>query len=208
MDRDSMRCLKARKKRAFPWAFRLTKIIFSLVVLHDLGKDQKQSTMRNFVILALAVLLGACMGKEKKEMVNEYEDLMIRHEKSDQYHKLIYQKDKELIAHHEELMKFFSEEENIPDSIMEGMQRHEAFFAEHREMLARHKAIMDEHEAYKDGFKKRKVKKDALRDKLDEMTAEHEAMDADHEYVKDKLVQIRSEHNQYRKWYNEVLAKR
>jgi len=164
--------------------------------------------MRIFGILALALLFGACMGKEKKEMVNEYDDLLLRHKKSDQQHRLIYQKDKEMLDYHDELLKFLNEAENVPDSIMEGMKRHEAFFSEFRIMLAKHKAIMDDHDAYRETFNKRKVKKDALRSKLDAMTAEHEAMEADHDYVKDKMAQIRSEHNQYRKWYNNTQAKK
>lgn len=148
------------------------------------------------------------MGKEKKEMVEEYKDLMIRHEKNDQHHRLIYQKEKEMLDYHDELMKFLTEAENVPDSIMEGMKKHEAFFSNFRTTLAKHKAIMDEHDAYRASFNKRKVKKDDLRLKLDAMTAEHEAMEADHEFVKDKMAEIRSEHNQYRKWYNNTMAKK
>jgi hypothetical protein len=164
--------------------------------------------MRFIGLLALSLLLGACMGKEKKEMVEEYEDLMIRHEQNDQHHRLIYQKEKELLDYHDELMKFLNEAENVPDSIMEGMKQHEAFFSDFRTTLAKHKAIMDEHDAYRETFNKRKVKKDDLRLKLDAMTAEHEAMEADHEFVKDKMAEIRSEHNQYRKWYNNTVAKK
>ena len=164
--------------------------------------------MRIIGILALSLLLGACMGKEKKEMVNEFEDLMKRHEKNDQHHRLIYQKEKEMLDYHDELLKFLRESENVPDSIMEGMNKHEAFFSEFRATLAKHKAIMDEHDAYQASFNKRKVKKDDLRLKLEAMTAEHEAMEADHEYVKDKMAQIRSEHNKYRKWYNNMMSKK
>jgi len=164
--------------------------------------------MRIIGILALALILGACMGKEKKEMVNEFEDLMVRYEKNEQHHRLIYQKEKEMLDYHDELMKFLNEADNVPDSIMEGMKNHETFFSDFRSTLAKHKAIMDEHDVYHKSFNKRKVKKDELRLKLDAMIAEHEAMEADHEYVKDKMAEIRSEHNQYRKWYNNAVAKK
>ena len=148
------------------------------------------------------------MGKEKKEMVNEYKDLMRVHEEHDQYHRLIYQKDEEMLHYHDELLKLLSEMENVPDSISEGMKRHEEFYVEFRAMLNKHKAILNEHDAYRSTFKKRRVKKDALRSKLDAMTAEHEAINADHEFLKDMMAEVRSEHNQYRKWYNNMMAQK
>jgi len=168
----------------------------------------KTIDMKTTLLSALMLIAaGAFFSCEPSQtpVQEEYDYWLAKHDSSHRYHELVDKRHRTMLANHEELSNFLSTQENPDTALMNDIERHTRFYAEHENIMENHAVIMKEHEAFKKRYDEGKITDEELRAKLDSMKHDHQHMDIDHEYVMEMTTKIRSEHNEMRRRLNESL---
>lgn len=166
-----------------------------------------KTTVISLMLIGAAGAFFSC-GTNQTPIQEEYDYWQAKHDSSHHYHSLVDKRHDVMLANHEELSNFLSTQENPDTALMNDIERHTRFYAEHENIMKNHAVIMKDHEAFKKRYDEGKISDEELRAKLDSMKHDHQHMDIDHEYVMEMTTKIRSEHNDMRRRLNESLQKK